>query len=205
VDDDPDVQFSKFEVVPNIRALFLGLLVPIERSPNWRLIWRREGGAVNKKFSRHHRLGEQRPIATRRVDTSAMTEVPSTALGHLNRLDLSTITPSSVVATSLLSGIITIKWPFSSSAQNLTFLLADPDPRKRAQGGQVKITLIGDAAEYLDQIESGEQISVAAPENTPAPLVDTETETPRVKFHLTFPQGCILLVLPPVLCNFTTS
>lgn len=131
-----------------------------------------------------------------------MSEIESAALVHLTPLDLASITPSSLSSTSLLSGIITIKWPFSSSAQKLTFLLADPDPRKRAQGGQVKISLLGDAAEYLDQVENGEQISVAAPENTAAALIESETDTPRVKFHITFPQGCILIVRPP---SFTVA
>jgi len=124
-----------------------------------------------------------------------MSEIPSTTLAHLTTIDLSCVTPESLSSTSLLSGILTVKWPFSSFSQKLTFLLADPDPRKRAQGGQVKITLLGEAAEYLDQIENGEEISIASPENT-TPIIESESATPRVKFHITFPKGCILLVLP---------
>jgi hypothetical protein len=133
-----------------------------------------------------------------------MSEMPSTALAHLTTLDLSSITPESLSPTSLLSGIITIKWPFSSSSQKLTFILADPDPRKRAQDGQVKITLYGEAAQHLVQIESGEKISIAAPENT-SPTIESESTTPRVKFHITFPQGCIVLVHPPPISPVTVS
>ena len=133
-----------------------------------------------------------------KIPDAYMAQQPPMETRCFPTLDLSSITPESLSPTSLLSGIITIKWPFSSSTQKLTFLLADPDPRKRAQDGQVKITLLGEAAQHLDQIESGEQISIAAPENT-SPLIESESTTPRVKFHITFPQGCILLVLthPP--------
>src|SRR5271170_1925311 len=134
-------------------------------------------------------------ISHSKTPDAAMTEDPPVDIGPFTTPDLSSITPESLSPTSLLSGIITIKWPFSSSSQKLTFLLADPDPRKRAQEGQVKITLLGEAAQYLDQIESGEQISIAAADNT-SPLIESESTTPRVKFHITFPQGCVILVLP---------
>lgn len=108
-------------------------------------------------------------------------------------LDLASISPDNVTSTSLLHGIITIKWPYSSSSQKLTFLLADPDPRKRASGGQVKITLLGEAAGILDQTESGESISLSP--STRA-TVDSEPEGQRAKWHITFPEGCILQAIP---------
>jgi hypothetical protein len=149
-----------------------------------------EGGA---KSTIHTRLGIPTP--------PAMADPPSTTTQSLIPLDLSSVSPTTVTSSSLLSGIITIKWPYSSSAQKLTFLLAEEDPRKRARGGQVKITLLGKAAEHLDQIESGEEISIAATVNT-IPLVESESATPRVKFHLTFSQGCILIVPPPYFSSF---
>ena len=122
-----------------------------------------------------------------------MTDKSSKDLNHLTPLDLSNVSPASITSTSLLHGVIAIKWPYSSSTQKLTFLLADPDPRKRASGGQAKVTLVGQAAEALDQIESGEEISIAATRNK-TPLVEEEN-SPRIKWHITFAEGCILIVL----------
>ena len=120
-----------------------------------------------------------------------MTEVSSESLVNLAPLNLSDVSPTTVSSTSLLNGVIAIKWPYSSSSQKLTFLLADADPRKRASGGQIKVTLMGQAAEILDQIESGEKISVTS---TNIPTIEPDN-SPRVKWHITFPQGCILIVL----------
>ena len=120
-----------------------------------------------------------------------MTEVSSESINNLAPLNLSDVSPTTVTSTSLLHGVIAIKWPFSSSSQKLTFLLADADPRKRASGGQIKVTLMGQAAEILDQIESGEEVSVAS---TNFPTIEQDN-SPRVKWHITFPQGCILIVL----------
>lgn len=121
-----------------------------------------------------------------------MTEQVSEQLNLLTLLNLSDVSPSNIYSTSLLHGIITIKWPYSSSAQKLTFLLADPDPRKRASEGQIKITVFGSAAELLDQIESGEPVSIAAINYVPVVEGDN---SPRVKWHVMFPEGCILMVL----------
>jgi hypothetical protein len=121
-----------------------------------------------------------------------MTDLPSNYLKDLTPLDLSNVSPTNITSTSLLHGVVTIKWPYSSSTQKLTFLLADPDPRKRASGGQVKITLAGQAAVILDQTESGEDISIAATRNN-TPLIEEEN-SPRIKWHITFPEGCILIV-----------
>jgi hypothetical protein len=121
-----------------------------------------------------------------------MAETSSDVADKLSVLDLIDISPENLTSTSLLHGIITIKWPYSSSTQKLTFLLADPDPRKRAAGGQVKVTLLGKSAEFIDQIESGEEISVAPADDTG---VSVESEQGgRIKWHITFSQGCILLV-----------
>ena len=119
-----------------------------------------------------------------------MSELSSESLNNLAAVNLSDVSPTTVTATSLLHGIIAIKWPYSLSSQKLTFLLADADPRKRASGGQIKVTLMGQAAEILDQIESGEEISVASPN---IPTIEQDN-SPRSKWHITFPQGCILIV-----------
>jgi|SRR5271167_3815377 len=119
-----------------------------------------------------------------------MTDLSSDELSNLTPLELSDVSPTNVTSTSLLHGIITIKWPYSSSQQKLTFLLADPDPRKRASGGQVKITLIGPAAEILDETESGDRLSIAPRNNA---IVETD-DSRRIKWHITFPEGCILIV-----------
>lgn len=130
----------------------------------------------------------KRPTDGRR---QKMTELSSDDLNKLIPLDLSDVSPTNITSTSLLHGVVTIKWPFSSSSQKLTFLLADRDPRKRASGGQIKVTLTGQAAQTLDQIESGEEISIAS---TNVPVVEVEDNSPRVKWHITIPQGCILIV-----------
>ena len=122
-----------------------------------------------------------------------MADVPQDVVDKLTILDLTSISPENLTSASLLHGVITIKWPYSSSTQKLTFLLADPDPRKRAAGGQVKVTLLGKSAEFIDQIESGEEISIAPADNTG---VSVESEQGgRIKWHITFSHGCILLVL----------
>jgi hypothetical protein len=122
-------------------------------------------------------------------------ELSRDAVNALTILDLSNVSSETVTSTSLLHGVITIKWPYSSSTQKLTFLLADPDPRKRAAGGQVKITLLGKAAEAIDKIESGEEISLAAADDNGGISVENDVGG-RIKHHITFSQGCILIVLP---------
>jgi hypothetical protein len=112
------------------------------------------------------------------------------ALADRIPIELVSITSDNVTTSSLLRGVITIKWPYSSSSQKLAFLLADPDPRKRASGGQVKVTLLGEAAEILDQTESGEEIAVS-----PNDTCSVEPESGgRLKWHITFSDGCILQV-----------
>lgn len=128
---------------------------------------------------------------------------PPMELDSFTTQDISSITPESLSSISLLSGKIAIKWPFSSFSQKLTFLLADPCPRRRLQGGQIKITLLGEAAQHLDQIDIEEEISIAPPQNTTPVIESCELDTTgplRVKFHIIFPQGCILLVLLPSHC-----
>jgi hypothetical protein len=121
-----------------------------------------------------------------------MADISPARANELVPLELSEVSPTTVSANTLLKGLITIKWPYASSAQNLTFLFADEDIRKRASGGQVKVTLLGEAAAMLDQIESGEEISIA-PSNADSMVVEGITE-PRMKWHITFPSGCILRV-----------
>ena len=110
--------------------------------------------------------------------------------------DLSTLSAQTLTPTTVIHGIITIKWPFSASTQRLTFLLADPDPRRRASGGQVKITLLGDAAEFVDQIGSGEPVSLTAG----GQKCDIEQEEigQRVQWHITFSNGCQVTVSHPL-------
>jgi hypothetical protein len=123
-----------------------------------------------------------------------MTDLSSDELKHLTPLDLSDVSPTVITSSSLIHGVIAIKWPYSSSSQKLTFLLANPDPRKRASGGQIKVTLVGQAAEVLDQTENGEEISIASTNGESIPNVDEESSR-RIKWHVTFPHGCILIVL----------
>ena len=130
-----------------------------------------------------------------------MTELPLETVNNLVTLSLSDVSPSSLTPKSILHGVVAIKWPYSSSTQKLTFLLADPDPKKRAAGGEVKVTLVGEAAEVLDQIESGETICIAPPPNQELCFALVEQDgSGRAKWHITFTQGCILgviFVFPP--------
>ena len=123
-----------------------------------------------------------------------MTEISPDSLSHLVPLDLTDVSPSTLSSAFLLHGVVTVKWPYSSTAETLTFVLADPDPRKRASGGQVKITLLGPSAEFLDQIECGDELSIAPPTDT-IPSIEEEYDSPRLKWHLEFHQGCLLIVL----------
>ena len=121
-----------------------------------------------------------------------MTELSYDEIKDLIPLELSNVSSKTVTSTSLLHGVIRIKWPYSSSTQKLTFLFTDPDPRKRASGGQIKVTLAGKAAEIVNQTEIGEEISIASTKNS-IPVVEEE-DAAQVKWHVTFPQGCILIV-----------
>jgi hypothetical protein len=107
---------------------------------------------------------------------------------------------SSTVLTSdtALDGVITIKWPYLSTQQKLTFLLADPDPRKRASGGQLKVSVRGPAAEFLNSVDNGEAISVWASKSV------VEPEEGKVKWHVYFDEGCnlkVYLVSPRTNCR----
>jgi hypothetical protein len=132
-----------------------------------------------------------------RETEAIMADLTSDRILDLVPLDLLDVSSTTIRSTSVLHGIITIKWPYSSSSQKLTFLLADPDPRKRAAGGQVKITLMGEAAELVGQIESGESISIAAADGEFGSVPDIKVDqdnSGRIKWHITFTQGCILAV-----------
>lgn len=125
-------------------------------------------------------------------DARLSTRPPATMSAPTPPLDLTALSPQALTPTGRLHGQITIKWPYSASTQKLTFLLADPDIRRRALGGQVKVTLAGGAAEFVDRIESGEEVSLTA--GGKALEAVPETDTPRVKWHITFPHGCTITV-----------
>ena len=121
-----------------------------------------------------------------------MTDISPGRAKDLKKLEISEVSPTSITTNSLLRGRIAIKWPYSSTEQKLTFLLVDEDIRKRASGGQVRVTLSGEAAAIVDQIESGEEVAIALPD-TVSVTVD-EIAEPRCKWHIAFPDGCILQV-----------
>jgi hypothetical protein len=134
-----------------------------------------------------------------------MTDLSPDEIKQLTPVDLSDVSPTNITPTSLLQGTITIKWPYSSPTQTLTFLLANPDPRRRASGGQLKITLLGPAAEFLDKIPSGEHISIAPNPRSFSINIVKEESSLRVNWHVTFPKGCILIVTSSAHARMTES
>jgi hypothetical protein len=58
--------------------------------------------------------------------TTTMTQLSEDQWSQFHPLDLSDISPATVSSTSALHSVITVKWPYMSSTQKLTFLLADP-------------------------------------------------------------------------------
>jgi hypothetical protein len=61
-----------------------------------------------------------------------------------------------------IKGVVTLIWPFSSSARKAAFLLAEPDFRLRNKKGQVRVQLQGAAAVAVARarIAIGDQLAL---------------------------------------------
>ena len=64
-----------------------------------------------------------------------------------------------------LSGIVSLRWPYSSSQHSITLQLADEDIRRRGDRGQVRLTFNGKAADSLRDIPSLTLLKVHAEPN----------------------------------------
>jgi hypothetical protein len=95
--------------------------------------------------------------------------------------------------SKFIRGIITIIWPFSSSAGKASFLLADPDFRLRYRKGQVRIQLQGSAALAVakSKLAIGDEVALGL---KGARLVETEAgvSTPGKSVDLELRFGHIL-------------
>ena len=110
--------------------------------------------------------------------------VDTVPIAQLERREASSISKS-------IRAVVTLIWPYSSSTQRAALLLAEPDFRLRRKKGQVRVQLVGAAAQEIAQskISSGDVVVLSlqgarwvdAVEgiSTPGKSVDVELEYKR--------------------------
>lgn len=59
------------------------------------------------------------------------------------------------ISTKSVHAVVTLVWPYSSSSQSLSLLLAEPDFRLRRSQGQVKVNFHGTSAQEVAQTHVG--------------------------------------------------
>ena len=103
---------------------------------------------------------------------------------YLSITDLSPSIPTS--SPQSIKAIVTLIWPYSSSSNALTVLLAEPDFRLRRNRGQVRVQFIGASAQAVARahIASGDEVHLALEGvqwvqrehavNTPGKAIDCE-------------------------------
>lgn len=65
------------------------------------------------------------------------------------QLPIAQLEPSINRSTSLIRGVVTLVWPYSSSTNSISVLLVEPDFRLRRNKGQVRITFRGSSAKAV--------------------------------------------------------
>jgi hypothetical protein len=67
------------------------------------------------------------------------------------------------ISTSCIKAVVTLIWPYSSSNETLTVLLAEPDFRLRRSRGQVRVQFHGASARHVSRsgIGSGDVITLS--------------------------------------------
>ena len=85
------------------------------------------------------------------MDFRSRSHIP---IAHLN--------PSLDTGNSYVKGIVTLIWPYSSSKQYTSILLAEPDFRLRRKQGQVRISFKGRTARAVARsgLTSGDEILI---------------------------------------------
>lgn len=65
-----------------------------------------------------------------------------------------------------LRGVVSLRWPYSSSQHQISIQLADEDIRRRAEKGQVRLTFNGAAADALKTLPSLALLEIRAPSSS---------------------------------------
>ena len=76
------------------------------------------------------------------------------------QLPIAQLEPSINSSTSLVRGVVTLVWPYSSSTSSTSILLVEPDFRLRRNKGQVRITFQGSSAKVVARsgLNSGDRL-----------------------------------------------
>lgn len=92
----------------------------------------------------------------------ASSKIPGLTLNEppVPQLPLASLDPSNS-KTGEITAVVTLIWPYSTSAKKLTALLAEEDHRKRENRGTLKVTFLGHAAEKLRQISIGDRFKIS--------------------------------------------
>lgn len=79
------------------------------------------------------------------------------------QLPIAQLEPSINSSTSLIRGIVTLVWPYSSLTNSTSVLLVEPDFRLRRNKGQVRITFRGRSAMIVARsgLNSGDRLVLA--------------------------------------------
>ena len=76
------------------------------------------------------------------------------------RVPIAELQPSVNTQNKCIRGVVTLIWPYSSSKDSLSFLLAEPDFRLRRQKGQIRVTFNGSSAKAVARsgVSSGDGV-----------------------------------------------
>ncbi|CCG82342.1 Putative uncharacterized protein [Taphrina deformans PYCC 5710] len=83
-----------------------------------------------------------------------MASTPVTAV------EIKAITPT-IFDSGFLRGVVSLRWPYSSSKHSISIQLADEDIRKRSDKGQVKLTFNGSAAKHIKDLPALSVLEIA--------------------------------------------
>jgi len=92
-------------------------------------------------------------------------------------IPIAQLQPGLVDDIASVTGIVTLIWPYASSAQSISLLLVEPDFRLRKHRGQVRIQFNGSSAKAVTgaSIGSGDKLLLSLKGSTWAKDVTTAT------------------------------
>lgn len=95
------------------------------------------------------------PLATATMDSDDQPPAAG-AVGQSAYIPISELSPDrDDISTKSVHAVVTLVWPYSSSSQSLSLLLAEPDFRLRRSQGQVKVNFHGISAQEVAQTHVG--------------------------------------------------
>ena len=110
-----------------------------------------------------------------------------------NVVSLDQVSAERYTSESILSGIITVKWPISRFEQSVTFLLGNKDSIKRLNSNEeIMVTVKGSlAAEIINTLPSGSDFAIRGACRVVAINIAARSAS---TWHVTFESACDIYV-----------